>query len=148
MAVIELPSVTGAFSNSGDLELRGDPGGLRKIAQLMTGSVASRTRVQLGKPLTEPKPYDGYLASLDIEILKENGRGIQITRKGDVLAISGIANMMGILADNFRLLSERLEQSGETEEHIHLEYHPDHYYLAESSEPVVIVATKNHAEKG
>jgi hypothetical protein len=148
MAVIELPSVTGAFSNSGDLELRGDTGGLRKIAQLMGGPAGSRKRVQLSKRAREPKPYEGYLASLEIEILEENGRGIQIARKGDVLVISGIANIMGILADNFRLLSERLEQSGEAEEHMHVEYHPDHYYLAKSSEPLVVVATKNHAEKG
>lgn len=148
MAVVELASVTGAFSNSGDLELRGDTNALRKIAQLMSGPAGSRTRVQLGKPAQEPKPYDGFLAWLDIRILKENGSGIHVSRSGDALVISGIANMMGILADNVRLLSERLEQSGETEEHIHLEYHPDHYYLAESSEPLVVVATKNHGAKG
>lgn len=148
MAVIELGSVTALFSNSGDLELRGDLDAMRRIAELMAGAAGSRARAALGRPKHGPKPYDGFLASLEIEILKKNGSGVQIARRGDALVISGIANMMEILADNVRLLAEQLEQSGEEEGHVHIEYHPDHYFLAESSEPLVLVATKRQVGAG
>lgn len=133
---------TGLFSDSGDIELRGDSAALLRIAELFAGKMGPHVRVSLRPPQAPPVPYDGFLLFLSIEIQSSVGVLVKISREGDTLRVVGSGDMMSILADNVRFLVDDAKRSDAKEKHLHVEYHPDHYYLANSSQPLVLVVAQ------
>lgn len=130
-------TVTGVFSYAGDVELRGDSVAMLRIAELLRGKAGKRTKIGLHYSDSEPTPYDGFLKFLDIEIRAEASRVIAV-REGDTLHIVGSDGMIKILAENIEMLVDDVRRSGISEKHLHVEYHPDHYYLDSSSVPLIL----------
>jgi hypothetical protein len=70
-----------------------------------------------------------------VEVKKTTGPGILIHLDSDrqILVISGDAAGRAVLADNLRDMA-----SAEDGGHLHIDYHPGHFYLAEGSVPLVV----------
>lgn len=136
-------TATAVFSLAGGIELRGNSAAMRAIAELLRGGAGKRSRVSLLHVASEPAPYDGFLEFLDVEMLSDGRRvEVEVARKGNTLHIEGSKELMKILAENIELLVDDVGRSDISEKHLHIEYHPDHYYLAESSEPLILVVTQ------
>ncbi len=130
-------AATGAFSRAGEVELRGDVVAMGRIAELLRGRAEEQVRVDLQCADSEATPYDGFLKFLDIEIRNEEPR-IKVVIERDALRVVGSSDMMKILAENIEMLIDDVKRSGVGEKHLHIEYHPDHYYLDSSSAPLVL----------
>jgi hypothetical protein len=70
-----------------------------------------------------------------VEVQKTTGPGILIHLDSDrqILVISGDAAGRAVLAANLRDMA-----SAEDGGHLHIDYHPGHFYLAEGSVPLVV----------
>ncbi|MCO5974365.1 Imm32 family immunity protein [Actinoallomurus soli] len=70
-----------------------------------------------------------------VEVAQETGPGVRIhvDTARRVLVISGNADARGILADNLSDMAQ-MEDGG----HLHVDYFPDHPYLAAGSVPLVV----------
>ncbi|MFF4727225.1 hypothetical protein ACFY3M_18105 [Streptomyces mirabilis] len=70
-----------------------------------------------------------------VEVLKSSGPGVLIRRDAErqILVISGDSAGRAVLAENLRALATD-EDGG----HLHIDYFPGHFYLAEGSLPLVV----------
>ncbi|GAB2496531.1 hypothetical protein GCM10026982_23250 [Nocardiopsis aegyptia] len=78
-------------------------------------------------------PATGVLAG--IEVRKTSGPGVllHLDSERQILVISGDAAGRAVLADNVRDMA-----SAEDGGHLHIDYHPGHFYLVEGSVPLVV----------
>jgi hypothetical protein len=119
-----------------EMELAGSPDGLRKLA----GQLREATE---GLPITLAelddemiKPYVGALCQIVVQ--REPGTKVRLTRLGEVLYLSGDVHYLEILADALEFPDDT-PPTPLGNYHVHIEYFPDHFYLAPDSEPVVVV---------
>ncbi|GAA2561338.1 hypothetical protein GCM10010435_36290 [Winogradskya consettensis] len=82
-------------------------------------------------PDPEPRFYDRALARMIIN--RAAGR-VLLTVEGDTLHIAGEERFLAVLADNLEAVAE----AGDTTSHLHVDYYPGHYYLAEDSAALVV----------
>lgn len=81
----------------------------------------------------DPSPYDRSLS----RVLIRSGSGkveVALMDDGQSLLICGGAEFMAVMAANFDVFAV----DGVRGEHVHIEYFPDHYYLAEDADPLVL----------
>ena len=122
-------TLLGRYSEAGDTAVEGNAVGLHSLAR---AARAERAFIKLSTPGDGPEPYDGFLQEVSVE----PGEGkIRITRDGSRLFIRGGLEAKALLADNVELLADADPESGG---HLHIDYHPDHFYLDATSEPLVI----------
>jgi hypothetical protein len=57
---------------------------------------------------------------------------------GKALVISGSDGNIQVLSDNIQWLIEQGESSADLKDHLHVDYYPDHPYLASSNISLVI----------
>ena len=134
-------SMIGRYAPDG-VDLCGDPAALQMFARRLTTPTATGS-CRLCVPTTfPPDPYDGFLASIEIS---ESVGLVQIELEGDVLAIRGAADMLGILAENVVFLAEEavMSEPGKGLNHLHVEYHSDHFFLDPSAIPLVVSVEVN-----
>lgn len=79
-----------------------------------------------------PAPYDKFLKSIIIKTVPGQRLTFSPTEDGDLL-VAGESAGLEALAGNLKWFAE-----GESD-HMHEEYYPDHFYLAENSIPMVFV---------
>lgn len=115
-----------------EIDLEGSPEALRELAKLVRSAVA--VTIDLAPVSGRRDPYEGYLRKV---IIQPDELKVRVRRNDDRLIISGTASARDIFADNL-LYAAETHQMGE---HGHVDYYPDHYYLAEGSEPLVISQT-------
>ncbi|MER5905513.1 hypothetical protein ABT150_36420 [Streptomyces mirabilis] len=89
--------------------------------------------------LRSPTPSGARLwrsdALVGVEVLKSSGPGVLIRRDAErqILVISGDSAGRAVLAENLRAMATA-EDGG----HLHIDYFPGHFYLAEGSLPLVV----------
>jgi hypothetical protein len=115
---------------TGEMELRGSSSQFKEFAaRLRSGGEIS---VSLDD-VPAPSPYDRSLSGVVIR----SGSGkvaVSLMGNGQSLLVCGGDEFMAVLADNV----EGFAEDGVRGEHAHIEYFPDHYYLAEGAEPFVL----------
>jgi hypothetical protein len=79
-----------------------------------------------------PVPYEQLLKAIVVESLPAHGVTFSVTTDCQ-LSIAGDKSKMAILADNVQIIAE----ADNVEGHWHVEYYPDHFFLAPESFPVV-----------
>ena len=115
---------------TGEMELRGSSSQFKELAaRLRSGKEIS---VSLDD-VPAPSPYDRSLSRVVIR----GGSGkvvISLMDDGQSLLICGGGEFMAVLATNV----DGFAEDGVRGEHVHIEYFPDHYYLAQDAEPLVL----------
>ncbi|WP_329492660.1 hypothetical protein [Kitasatospora herbaricolor] len=88
-----------------------------------------------GEGLLSSAPSPGNDALVGIEVEKTAGPGVlvHLDSERQVLVISGDAAGRVVLADNLRGMA-----SADDGGHLHIDYFPGHFYLAEGSLPLVV----------
>ncbi|MFD9512981.1 Imm32 family immunity protein [Streptomyces mirabilis] len=91
--------------------------------------------VARGEGLLSSTSSPGSDALAGVEVLKSSGPGVLIRRDAErqILVISGDSAGRAVLAENLRALATD-EDGG----HLHIDYFPGHFYLAEGSLPLVV----------
>lgn len=91
--------------------------------------------VARGEGLLSCTSSPGGDALAGVEVLKSSGPGVLIRRDAErqILVISGDSAGRAVLAENLRALATD-EDGG----HLHIDYFPGHFYLAEGSLPLVV----------
>jgi len=79
-----------------------------------------------------PAPHEMLLKAIVVEDLPAQGVIFRVTND-DQLTITGDKSKMAILADSVQSIAE----ADDVEGHWHVEYFPDHFFLAPESFPVV-----------
>ena len=126
--------VIGVYSNGGELELRGTSQALKELGEIRLNLNGQFTKCILTVPTNvSAKPYDGFLATIELRVLQE-GTMLEIKRNDTNLTISGSLDNHKILAENVLGLANSSGRGN----HIHLEYLPDDFFLASTSEPLVL----------
>jgi hypothetical protein len=93
--------------------------------------------IDLAIPHNEgPAQYDGFVGQIRV-ILGDNR--VRISLEGAVLSIEGRQAYLSLLAENIASLAADNAPLGS---HLHIEYHPNHYYLEEGSVPLVVELTE------
>lgn len=82
-----------------------------------------------------PAPYDKFLKSIIIKTVPGQRLTFSATEDGDLL-IAGESTGLEILAGNLKWFADGERGTGD---HMHVEYFPDHFYLAEDSIPMVFM---------
>jgi hypothetical protein len=123
---------------TGELDLTATAAELTRLADVVEaggGSLSCTSEPsELSEPSepSEPSECDALTA---VEVTGTTGSGVRIDvdTSREVLLISGGPAARAILAHNIRGMAE-MDDGG----HLHLEYFPDHFYLAAGSLPLVI----------
>lgn len=127
--------ITGLYTEVGDIELRGNRAALRHLAEFISEDASSSILI-LSIPRNEHIfPYGNVLTAIYIT---HNNKPVSISRSGSELRIAGSKEKLKVLSENIIWLSNNSELGGDSEDHLHIEYLPEHYYLAESSLPIVV----------
>jgi hypothetical protein len=127
-------ALTGRYSQSGDLALEGSCTALREFARALN-------RGPLSLDLFVPRnatasPYEEFLRCI---VIKPSEERVQIAREGTSLVISGDDKSRSLCAENIQHLAEPADAT--RTRHLHVDYHPDHFYLVPQSLPLVIEVT-------
>ncbi|PYC75821.1 hypothetical protein C7C46_23385 [Streptomyces tateyamensis] len=93
------------------------------------------SRVAEGEGFLDSSPSPGTDALAGIEVRKTAGPGVLVDLDPErrFLVISGDPASREVLADNLRGMA-----SAEDGGHLHIDYFPGHFYLAEGSLPLVV----------
>jgi hypothetical protein len=113
-----------------EMELRGSGPEFKEFAAgLRSGREVS---VYLDE-VPDPSPYD---RSLSLVLIRSGSGKVEVTLMddGQSLLICGGGEFMAVLAADF----DGFAEDGVRGEHAHIEYFPDHYYLAEDADPLVL----------
>ncbi|MFF0037429.1 hypothetical protein ACGFY3_01710 [Streptomyces mirabilis] len=91
--------------------------------------------VARGEGLLSSTSSPGGDALVGVEVLKSSGPGVLIRRDAErqILVISGDSAGRAVLAEDLRAMAT-YEDGG----HLHIDYFPGHFYLAEGSLPLVV----------
>jgi hypothetical protein len=100
----------------------------RKLASIIRQTHGTVISNQTGSPV----PYDQLLKAIVVESQPTRGVTFSVTDDHQ-LSIAGDKTKMAILADNVQSIAE----ADDVEGHWHVEYFPDHFFLAPESFPVV-----------
>lgn len=120
---------------TGEMEIRGDREQLRGFADKLRSCEAGRIVLS---PAINPYPYSRSLAQ--IEFRRNSGKVlISLLDDRQSLRIQGGGEFLDVLADNIAGLA-----SAAGEGHLHIDHYPDHYYLEEGAESLVISVTHDH----
>jgi hypothetical protein len=68
-----------------------------------------------------------------LSIRRDDDCLVTVLHAPSALLVSGGDSLLKVLAEDIDGLL-----SGPASEHLHIDYYPDHYYLAEGSEPILI----------
>lgn len=115
--------------SSGEIELSGTRSELlRLVRDLRTG----QGEIHLSK-VENPFPYDSSLSR--IEFRKSSGKvKVSSLSEGETLELQGGLESLGLLADNI----EGFALEAAEDDHLHVDYFPEHDYLAEGSGSLVV----------
>lgn len=133
----EVLNLIGKYDKFG-LDLEGSSESLRELAtKLVSHDIEKHKTFPLTVPSAAPSPYLGYAKSLKVEL--DQG-SVCVSRDGDQITITGSADKLAILAGNIEAFAneERGARLRSYKGHLHIEYHPGHFYLRQGSIPLVV----------
>ncbi|MFJ3792913.1 hypothetical protein [Kitasatospora sp. NPDC090091] len=78
-------------------------------------------------------PSGNALTGIEVRTTPGPGVLVHYDSERQLLVIGGDAAARAVLAENVRDMASATEGG-----HLHVEYHPDHFYLAEGSVPLVV----------
>jgi len=110
--------------------MRGSSGQFKELAARLRNEGGSSVALD---EVPAPSPYDRLMSRVVIR----TGSGkvvVALMDDGQSLLVCGGSEFMKILAANI----EGFAEDGTRGEHAHIEYFPDHYYLAAEAEPLVL----------
>jgi hypothetical protein len=84
-------------------------------------------------PSTPVPPYEAAAKAIIIRV--ENEPGLSVSVEGDHLVVSGHFGALTILAGNVAKLGSEPPEFGN---HMHIEWHADHFYLRADSTPLTV----------
>lgn len=116
-------------AETGEISVSSDPEGLVALAEAITHAPAA---VETGVPEVL-WPYDQVLTSILVGA-SESLVLIDYDENTAAMRITGSQQSREILAENF----VGLAREGNPADHWHVEWFPDHFYLAEGGDPVVV----------
>jgi hypothetical protein len=106
--------------------------GSREELTRLASLIRTGSGKMIGDQTVSPKPYPALLTAITIE--RKTGGAVTFTVAEDnSLSIAGDKNKMDLLATNVQSFAEDSPDN----HHWHVEYFPDHFYLAADSFPVV-----------
>ncbi|MGW6443814.1 Imm32 family immunity protein [Lentzea sp. NPDC055074] len=121
----DLPEISYSARTS-ECELEATTACFERIADLIDSGAG-----RIAAAVHDPAPYDTALAGLTVR--RSNGL-VRVLVSDQELVVEGGAESLAVLADSLRgpvdLVNGRY--------HVHIEYFPDHFYLAEDSHPLVV----------
>jgi hypothetical protein len=128
-------NIIGKYDNS-SIDIEGSAESLRELSEVIQSFIGSEL-FSLYVPSTSPSPYLGYAKSLKLE---RGGGNVRVFRHGAEISISGSPEKLLIFARNIGRLAEQENhtRSDPYHDHIHIDYHPGHFYLDEESIPLVV----------
>ncbi|GHJ47656.1 hypothetical protein Cs7R123_49980 [Catellatospora sp. TT07R-123] len=113
------------------MELSGSCAELRELAGLLRAGAGAYAL----DAAADPAPYGRALGSVRVE--RTSGLvELALDADGQTLRIRGAAESLAILAGNF----EAVATEPDPHYHVHIEYFPDHMYLAETSDALILIA--------
>ena len=127
--------------DASSIEIEGTGEVLRELAQQIS-QCAGTCRISLaGFPERNER---GLLQANSITILVDAGF-VNISQVEGSVVISGSKEKLIVLAQNIEWLGNQLGGAATTEttDHIHIEYHPAHFFLAEGAMPVILARKEN-----
>ena len=126
------------------LDIEGSADDLRDLAhQIEQCSGACEVLLPENSVKKTVGPADTRIISISL------GEGpVNISHSQDAVSISGSKQKLDILAENILWLAnqDEVSEAGAITDHLHIEYHPGHFYLAETAIPVVL--SRVHTEEG
>ncbi|CAL9376364.1 hypothetical protein SUDANB121_00973 [Nocardiopsis dassonvillei] len=84
-------------------------------------------------PVADPAPYDRALAGVRVQ-RRTSGKA-RVSVDGGVLVVEGGPESLAVLAENVEGFAA---EEGDPCHHLHIDYLPGHFYLAEGSAPLVV----------
>lgn len=122
------------FTSDGDVEICARRESLEDLSAILASNAIPLT-LELQTSFDDPKPYQGYVTKILIEV----GKGlVSIELKESHLVIAGAHEHLEVLSEDIDYLTNLGIQETGIEEHLHVEYYPDHPYLAPSSAALVV----------
>ncbi|GII31474.1 Imm32 family immunity protein [Planotetraspora mira] len=117
------------FTSTGEIDLSADRAALRHLAELLTrgsGSMAAEIA---------PDTVVGQTVLTDVRVDTVDGQSVLVAAvpESRSLSIAGARGALKLLADNILALAESNDGG-----HLHIDFYPDHAYLAEGSAPLVV----------
>lgn len=106
--------------------------GSREDFTLLASMIRKGSGAQMSNHTGSSAPYEMLLGGIVVENLPGKSVAFSVT-KDNHLSIAGDAHKMVVLAENVESIAEAVD----TEGHWHIEYSPDHFFLAPDSLPVV-----------
>ncbi len=145
MLIGRYANLCGDYSHLSDLAVDGDLEDLLELAALLENN-SGILKVSFYFEGVDPSPYDGVLKKLRAEITDDDKLLVKCTET--TLEIRGTKEHMRKLAHNVHVparetLEMDLPKGGiPRHSHIHVEWYPNHFYLDENSDPLVVTANK------
>ena len=115
---------------TGEMEFRGSSAQFKEFAAKVRGGSDVSTSLD---EAPAPSPYDSSLS----RVIISGGSGkvvIALIDGGQSLLVCGAGEFMAVLAATI----EGFAEDGVRGEHAHVEFFPDHHYLMEEAEPLVL----------
>ena len=123
--------IVGRYSRNTGFELEGPAPALVALADLLEDSSEPSCRFAGVPRPAGPEPYEELVDGL---IVQRTGGPVRIEKDGADLRLTGDPERLHLLAENLRFLA-----ADDGSDHLHLEYHPDHFFLDPSAEPLILV---------
>lgn len=127
-----MQTLYGRYIQSGSIEIKGIPDSIRELAHCIASGNIEINLSLLKNP--QLAPYDAFISAIHVKSRKGN---IIINRTGSVLNIQGSRGKLLLLSDNLKWLANQVHTTGNGD-HLHIEYHPEHFYLDSASEPLIV----------
>ena len=128
--MIQIHLIVRCATEPGEVEVSGTVETLGEWANALTrGDVEISTSTG-----GDPSPYSHYLAGICVRWTAPGLVQMSVDTERQALSFTGSGQSMKVLAENIRGLC----REGVPGEHLHIEYFPDHFYLAESQISLVV----------
>jgi hypothetical protein len=136
------PHLIGRYTDD-EIELVGDTQSLQWLVTQLVSK--GEVHYEFSRPVdSSAAPYDNFLAALQVSVTDDP---VLIILRGSTLEISGGFNGLASVAQNIEFFVNQVRELGAqfAPPHIHIEYFPDHPYLASLSIPLVIIFEEGSA---
>ena len=118
-------------SATGEVEVAATRAALRRFADLLD-SEGGRVAAQR---VADPAPYEKCLDGIDFVPVADGEVVFRVDQGVGLLVVEGGSSKVAVLAKNIRGLAD----DGQSGEHLHVEYFPEHFFLGEATLPIVFL---------
>jgi hypothetical protein len=118
------------------ISIEGSDRALRRLSEAIE-VIQGNVRIPLIVPVAPLEAHVGFANSLRLESCEGL---VCVSRAGDEISIRGESEKLKLLARNIAFLAGQVEQNRADgiKNHLHIEFHPGHFYLREDSLPLVV----------